>query len=61
NVAQAQQPSSAAATDQPKPQPVEQSGAVTATMEKRTRALGTFPESPGYSISSYTAPTTRDL
>ncbi|MBZ2603500.1 zonular occludens toxin, partial [Xanthomonas perforans] len=61
NVAQAQQPSSTPATEQPKPQVVEQSGAVTSTIEKRTRALGTFPESPGYSINSYTKPTTRDL
>ncbi|KFA06834.1 zonular occludens toxin [Xanthomonas vasicola pv. musacearum NCPPB 2005] len=61
NVAQAQQAGPADANEQPKPQAVQQSGAVTSTMEKRTRALGTFPESPGYSINSYTAPTSRDL
>ncbi|MCL1551649.1 zonular occludens toxin domain-containing protein [Xanthomonas nasturtii] len=58
--AQAQQSPLVADTTQPKPQAPQQSGAVS-SMQKGTRALGTFPESPAYQTSTYTAPTTRDL
>lgn len=59
--AQKQQDSPVAEATQPKPQVPQQSGAVSSSVQRATRSLGTFPESPPYQTTTYTPPTTRDL
>ncbi|KHS21306.1 zonular occludens toxin [Xanthomonas phaseoli pv. phaseoli] len=58
---QGQQAPVVAEAAQPKPQAPQQSGAVSSSVQKATRSLGTFPESPAFQITTYTGPTTRDL
>ena len=46
----------------PKPERPQQAGtAVSSMVQKATRAQGTFPESPGFTTSSYTPPTTLEM